>query len=85
MLVLETNTSIITVCQLSYPFSHSMITSHICVRLIANQRDLSIQCDTKPIGCKKPLLNNTIKSTSIDNEQPSSKSFTKKFEGSSIL
>jgi hypothetical protein len=32
-----------------------MITSNICVRLIADRKDLSIQCDTKPIGCKKPL------------------------------
>jgi hypothetical protein len=32
-----------------------MITSHVCVRLIADRKDLSIQCDTKPIGCKKPL------------------------------
>jgi len=72
MLVLEPNTSIITVRQLTYHplnINNSMITSHICVRLIAHQTDLSIQCDTKPIGCKKLLSNNTIKSISINNKQ----------------
>jgi hypothetical protein len=78
MLVLEPNTSIITVHQLTYPWSsHSMITTHICVRLIANRIDSSIQCDTKPIGCKKSLLNNKKQSSSI--------SSNKKFERSSIL
>ncbi len=64
MLVLEPNTSIITVRPLtSYPLdpnniNYPIITSHICVRLIADRTDSSIQCDTKPIGCEKPLLNN---------------------------
>jgi hypothetical protein len=75
MLVLEPNTSIITIRQLTYHplnpnnMNYSITTSHIRVRLIANQIDLSIQCDIKPIGCKKPLFNNIIKSILIKNEQ----------------
>jgi hypothetical protein len=95
MLVLEPNTSIITVRQLIYHplnINNSMITSHICVRLIAHQTDLSIQCDTKPIGCKKSLSNNTIKFISINNKQQeninlknSSLSSNKKLQATSIL
>jgi len=72
MLVLEPNTSIITVRQLTYhPLNLHNInyTSHICVRLIANRTDLTVECDTKPIGCKKLLFNHITKSTSINNEQ----------------
>jgi hypothetical protein len=90
MLVLEPNTSIITVRPLTYhPFnpntlSYSMFTNHICVRLIANQTDSSIQCDTKPIGCKKRSSNNIIKSTSMNNEQQNLTP-NKKLQTTSIL
>ncbi|CAF3359883.1 unnamed protein product [Rotaria sp. Silwood1] len=59
MLILEPNTSIITVRQLTYQqfnsnnTNYTITTSYVCVRLIAHRTNLAIQCDTKPMKCKQ--------------------------------
>ncbi|CAF4414218.1 unnamed protein product [Rotaria sp. Silwood2] len=59
MLILEPNTSIITVRQLTYHQfnpnnnNHTITTSYVCVRLIAHRTNLTIQCNTKPMKCKQ--------------------------------
>jgi hypothetical protein len=76
MLLLEPNTSIITVRPFNRnTINYSMFTNHICVRLIANQIDSSIQCDTKPLGCRKRSSNN-------EQQNPTP---NKKLQGTSIL
>ncbi|CAF1071321.1 unnamed protein product [Rotaria sordida] len=104
MLILEPNTSIITVRQLTYHhqlnsnnINHTITTNYICVRLIAHQTNLTIQCDTKPMKCQqtlsclpmkyiqKPLIEHFTKPTSTNSEQQSLKFFNKNFEAISIL
>ncbi|CAF4255104.1 unnamed protein product [Rotaria magnacalcarata] len=104
MLALEPHTSIITVCQLTRScmnshdtIHHAILTSYICVRLIAERTDLAIESDKKSMKCKrnftwfpmkqteKPVMNSIIKSTTIDNEQQSSIFINKNFEAISIM